>query len=47
MGVIEAQHNLAIEYLSGSLIKKNEMKAFAWFIHAGQLGFPHSKVLPY
>ena len=45
LGVVEAQHNLATEYMEGVNIKKDEMKAFSWFLHAGNCGFPHAKVL--
>lgn len=44
LGSLEAQHNLAVEYLEGTKIEKNEVKALAWFIHAGAHGFAHSNV---
>jgi hypothetical protein len=30
--------------MSGVNVKKDEVKALAWFLHAGACGFPHSKV---
>ena len=38
-GIIEAQHNLGCEYLEGKSLPKDEVKALAWFIHAGANGF--------
>jgi TPR repeat protein len=38
-GIIEAQHNLGCEYLDGLRLKKDEVKALAWFLHAGANGF--------
>ena len=43
LGVVEAQHNLALEYMQGGAVKKDEIKALSWFLHAGACGFPHSK----
>jgi TPR repeat protein len=43
MGVVEAQHNLGLEYVSGDHFPKDEVKALAWFIHAGAHGFVYSK----
>ena len=44
-GIIQAQHNLGCEYLEGERIKKDEVKAMAWFTHAGANGFIQSKVV--
>jgi len=46
LGVVEAQHNLALEYMQGGAVKKDQIKALSWFLHAGACGFPHSKVPP-
>ena len=42
-GVIEAQHNLGIEYLRGDFFPKSEVKAFSWFLHASAHNFIYSK----
>lgn len=44
-GVMQAQHNLGCEYLEGGKVKKDEVKALAWFMHAGANGFIESKVI--
>ena len=44
-GCIEAQFNLGEEYRVGLNLKKDEVKAFAWFKHAGAHGFVYGKVL--
>lgn len=30
--------------MSGNNVKKDEIKALSWFLHAGNCGFPHSMV---
>lgn len=42
-GVVEAQHNLGIEYTKGEHFPKDEVKALAWFLQAAAHGFVYSK----
>jgi hypothetical protein len=44
LGIVEAQHNLAIEYLNGEDFKKN-VKSLTQFLHERDYGSPQSKVL--
>ena len=46
-GCIEAQFNLGEQYRTGLNLKKDEVKAFAWFKHAGAHGFVYGKVKIY
>lgn len=44
MGLPEAQHNLALEYLhGGAIVKKDQVKALGWFVHAAGAKFLPSK----
>lgn len=44
LGLPEAQHNLGLEYLNGgSTIKKDQVKALGWFVHAAGSGFLPAK----
>ena len=42
-GVVEAQHNLGCQYLEGKNLKKDDLKALAWFLQASANGFIESK----
>lgn len=44
LGLLDAQHNLAVMYKEGRLVKKDDLKALAWFTQAGNFGFPMSMV---
>lgn len=35
LGLIDAMHNLGVMYQEGVIVEKDEMKALAWFNHAG------------
>lgn len=43
-GCVEAQFNLGEEYRLGVNVKKDDVKAFAWFKHSGAHGFVYGKV---
>ena len=42
LGLIDAMHNLGVLYNEGRIIMKDELKALAWFNHAGNHGFTPS-----
>ncbi len=42
LGLVDAQHNLGCIYNEGKIVKKDQLKALAWFTHAGSGGFSAS-----
>jgi len=45
LGVVEAQHNLTLEYMNDGSLTKGEMNAFSWLMYAGACGFLDAKVI--